>query len=289
MAAFPVRLACGGLPQYLAPMLHVANGDHALSVLRAAGLPGEVTAWSDVLDQGPIRGDPGTHELRALRAAWLSDSGAGAPEQVRAQLESWDAALCAPSDETVLWFEADLTCQLALLHHLVLVDASAVVTQDPVPRQKDFTALLAGRKRYDRQKARLAWAAISGPDPGRIASLDLSGLPPQMGPALRRLIEELPEAGSGLSRTEREVLEEEGSFLAVQAREEVPWITDLFFARVVTELHEAGLFDEPARSECLAGRLDYRARAADRWVGGVLLQGPSCFRRSGPQIVRASE
>ena len=32
-------------------------------------------------------------------------------------------------------------------------------------------------------------------------------------------------------------------------------------------------------------RLDYRARAKDRWVGGVLLQGPSCFRREGSRIV----
>jgi hypothetical protein len=273
------------MPQYPSPMLHVANGDHALSVLRGAGLPGEVTAWSDVLDQGPIRGAPGTDELRALRAAWLAENGAGALEQIRAQLEAWDASLRAPAVETVLWFEADLTCQLALLHHLALVDASAVVTQDPVPLQKDFAALLAGRKRYDRRKAALAWAAISAPDPRGIGSLDLDGLPPQMGPALRRLIEELPEAGSGLSRTEREVLEEEGSFPALQAREEVPWITDLFFARVVTELHEAGLFDEPARSECLAGKLDYRGRARDRWVGGVLLQGPVCFRREGLRVI----
>lgn len=273
------------MTQYAARVLHVANGDHALSVLREAGLPGEVTAWSDVLDQGPLRGQPATEEFRALRVAWLAGNGAGDADQVRAQLEAWDAALIAPADETVLWFEADLTCQLALLHHLVLVDASAVVTQDPVPEQKELAALLATRTRYDRAQAARAWAAVSSPDPRRIESLNLSGLPPQMGPALRRLIEELPEIGSGLSRTEREVLEEEGSFPAVQRREPVPWITDLFFARVVTELYEAGMFDEPARGECLAGRLDYRARARDRWVGGVLLQGTSCFRWDGRRIV----
>jgi hypothetical protein len=197
-------------------MLHVANGDHALSVLRGAGLPGEVIAWSDVLDQGPVRGEPGTPEFREMRAEWLAESGAGALAHVRAQLETWDAALRTAADEPVLWFEADLTCQLALLHHLVLIDASAV---------------------------------------------------------------------GGLSRTERAVLEEEASFPRVGAREPVPWMTDLFFARVVTELHESGMFDEPARTECLAGRLDYRARASDRWVAGVLLQGPSCFRREGSRIV----
>jgi hypothetical protein len=266
-------------------MLHVANGDHALSVLRSAGIPGTMTAWSDVLDQGPVRGQPGTEEFRAPRADWLAEAGAGDREEILEQLRAWDDALRTPADETVLWFEADLTCQLALLHHLVLIEASAVVTQEPVAHHKELGSLLAGRKRYDRRQAAAAWAAVSSPDPRALESLELSGLPPQMVPALRRQIEELPEVGSGLSRTEREVLEEEGSFPAVQRRESVPWITDVFFARVVTELHEAGMFDEPARTECLAGRLDYRTRARDRWVGGVLLQGTSCFRRAASRIV----
>jgi hypothetical protein len=266
-------------------MLHVANGDHALGVLRAAALPGDVVAWSDVLDQGPLRGVPGTPEFREARAQWLSANGAGTPQQVQSHLDAWDSALLTASDETVLWFEADLTCQLALLHHLVLVDASAVVTQEPVVFQKEFAALLQQRRRYDRSQARKAWDAVSAPDPRGIAALDLSGLPPQMGPALRRLLEELPEMRSGLSRTERAILEEDASFPRVQAREPVPWITDLFFANTVSALHEAGMFDEPARTDCLAGRLDYRSRAADRWVGGVLLQGPRCFRRDGERVV----
>jgi len=124
-------------------MLHVANGDHSLSILRAAGLPGQVIAWSDVLDQGPLGGEPATPGFRLARARWLEENGAGTLPEVNAQLEAWDAALQAPADERVLWFEADLTCQLALLHHLVLVDASAVVTQQPVPEQRDFAALLA--------------------------------------------------------------------------------------------------------------------------------------------------
>jgi len=265
-------------------MLHVANGDHALGVLRAAGLPGEVVAWSDVLDQGPVRGAPATPAFRQARAGWLAANGAGDPAQVLRQLEAWDEALRRPAGETVLWFEADVTCQLALLHHLVLIDASAVVTQQPVPQQTEFGRLLEARRRYDRAQARRAWDAVTSPDPRKLLTLDLSGLPEQMGPALTRLGEELPEAGSGLSRTERAILEEEGSFPRVQAREEVPWITDLFFARTMTELHEAGMFDEPARSECLAGRLDYRTRAPDRWVGGVLLQGARCWRREGSRI-----
>src|ERR1700682_4146907 len=155
-------------------MLHVANGDHSLSTLRGAGLPGQVIAWSDVLDQGPLRGEPATPGFRLARAGWLEENGAGTLPEVNAQLEAWDAALQAPADERVLWFEADLTCQLALLHHLVLVDASAVVTDSPVPQQKDFGSLLATRRRYDRAQARRAWQAVSSPDPRALGSLGLA-------------------------------------------------------------------------------------------------------------------
>jgi hypothetical protein len=48
------------------------------------------------------------------------------------------------------------------------------------------------------------------------------------------------------------------------------------------------MFDEPIRTECLAGRFDYRTRANDRWVGGVLIQGADCFRREGGRIVPPS-
>jgi len=57
------------------------------------------------------------------------------------------------------------------------------------------------------------------------------------------------------------------------------------FARITTELYEAGMFDELARTECLAGRLDYRTRAVDRWVAGVLVQGPKCFRWDGKRVI----
>src|SRR5438094_10472255 len=66
-AVSPGRLARGVRALYPPGMLHVANGDHALAVLRAAGLQGEVIAWSDVLDQGPVRGEPGRPPFASFR------------------------------------------------------------------------------------------------------------------------------------------------------------------------------------------------------------------------------
>src|SRR5437763_11911523 len=103
-AVSPGRLARGVRALYPPGMLHVANGDHALSVLRAAGLPGDVIAWSDVLDQGPVCGEPGTAAFRELRARWLAGDGAGSPGGVAAQREQWGRALRGGADEGVLWF-----------------------------------------------------------------------------------------------------------------------------------------------------------------------------------------
>jgi len=70
----------------------------------------------------------------------------------------------------------------------------------------------------------------------------------------------------------------------VQARERA-LSTDLFFARVVTELHEAGLFDEPARTG-----VSRRPPRLSRSRQGPLVAGCATgfrrgFRRDGTRIV----
>jgi len=77
--------------------------------------------------------------------------------------------------------EADLTCQIALLHHLVLVDASAVVTQPARAEQRDFRRC-CGTAPLRPRAGRNAWAALSSPDPRALESLDLSGLPRRWDP-----------------------------------------------------------------------------------------------------------
>jgi hypothetical protein len=274
-------------------MLQLANGNDAAEVIRAAKLPGEVSVWADCLDQGPLQGRPGTAQFRALRAAFLAECGLG---DQRPQLDLWDAPLLLRPDELVLWFEADLNCQLALLHHLSLRPASLVLTPAPVakyapaelaalfPMRTQPTAALLGL-------AQAGWSAVTSPDPRAIERLlegDTSPMP-FLAAALRRHLQELPEPKSGLSRTDRQILETNGDFKASQAREETPFITDLFFALRVEELEASGLLEGGAITargrECLEGRLDYRRDAKPRWVGGVLLASPACYRWDGTRVV----
>jgi hypothetical protein len=268
-------------------MLHLANGDDAADALRRAKLPGEIATWSDCLDQGPLQGRPGTAQFRAQRAEFLAGCGLG---DHRPQLDLWDAPLLLRADEVVLWFEADLNCQLALLHHLALRPASLLLTPAPVAKYEplELAAMLPLRTQPTAALMGLAqagWSAVTSPDPHAIEKLLTTGTDalPFLAPALRRFLEELPAPGSGLSRTDRQILETGGDFKAAQAREEPPFMTDLFFALRVEELHEA--LDPEQRKACLDGTLDYRTLAKPRWVGGVRLDGPRCFRWDGSRII----
>ena len=274
-------------------MLHLANGGDAAEKLLRAKLPGEVATWADCLDQGPLEGRPGTAQFRARRAEFLAGLGLG---DQRAQLDAWDAPLLLRPDEVVLWLEADLNCQLALLHHLALRPASLVLTPAPVAKYaaEELAALLPMRSQPSAALVGLAqagWSAVTASDPREVEKLlenDTSAMP-FLAKALRRLLEELPAPKSGLSRTDRQVLETSGDFKASQALEEEPFITDLFFALRVEELHESGLITDGQLTslgrDCLAGRLDYRTLGKPRPMGGVLLESPTCYRWDGARVL----
>ena len=96
------------------------------------------------------------------------------------------------------------------------------------------------------------WAALRHPDPSALAAAaraDHPGLP-FLGPALLRLLEELPAPGDGLSGTERRALQAiaagaatpAAAFLAEQDLETAPFLGDAWFFRAL-----AGLGAGPAR------------------------------------------
>src|SRR5690348_12385732 len=99
-------------------MLHITNGDSAAGSLRAAGLPGEVLAWRDVLAEGPMPEGLTLDELAPVRARFLAQTGWASYDEALADLRRQYAALAVAvataQDEVVLWFEHDLHDQLQL-------------------------------------------------------------------------------------------------------------------------------------------------------------------------------
>lgn len=153
---------------------------------------------------------------------------------------------------------------------------------------------------------RAAWQALAAPDPRPLAELAQGGASalPDLGPALLRHLAELPERRSGLSLTQLmtlQILREdsctvgEAFAILMRRREPLPWLGDLMYWSIVREMQRAAsppfLLDAtgPWPQRCmrltetgqrlLDGGLDWLSLAPPaRWVGGVPIAGPDCWR-----------
>jgi hypothetical protein len=236
----------------------------------------------------------------------------------------------------VLWFEHDLYDQLQLLDVLALADDAGVspelVVVDSFPGRVSFHGLgeltaaeletLWPQRRRATESAlaaaTAAWAAFRAPAPEALMRLAEEGIAelPLVAPAFRRLLEELPAAGDGLSRTERQALEAiaagartpTAAFAASQEREEAVFLGDAWFFRILAALGRGrgrlvatrdgdelppppplgdgfrfvrvplGLTKQG--EDVLAGRADrVELVPLDRWIGGTHLTAERCIRR----------
>jgi hypothetical protein len=305
--------------------LHVANGTATTSLIEAAGIPGRRSVWADPLYEGPVPDAVGDEQLFALRARYLGGAyGIGTPTMEN-ELGEWRRAIAEGTDydELLLWYEHDLFDQLNLIQllpwireHVPASTPVSLVCIDRFPGYPDFhglgelspneiTTLLDARQPVEPAQyavAGQAWRAFRASTPERLEPMahgDTAAMP-FLGPALRRLLEEYPAVGDGLSRTERRLLA-----LAARAPihlhaafgrmhgDEVYYITDTSFGRLIAELAEArtplvAVSVPPTRDRRIpdgtlsiteAGRAVLEGRAdrielcgIDRWIGGVQLQ-----------------
>jgi DNA-binding transcriptional MerR regulator len=317
-------------------VLHVTNGESAGNTLRQTALGGAVLAWQDVLHAGPVPAVP-RRELLRLRAGFLADAGWGSRRAILASLERRDRQfLHALRDriDVVLWFEHDLYDQLQLLDVLALAHAAGVAPELVVvasfPGKPSFRGLgeltaeeletLWPQRRRTGEglaTAAEAWAAVRASDPSALAEWACREEPelPFLAPALRRLLEEFPAPGDGLSGTERRGLAAiaaghatpRQAFLAEQDAEPAPFLGDTWFFVALVELGtgESRLVEtadgEPlplppplgdahrfpmlplrltaAGERVLTGEADrVELLGIDRWVGGTHVTTKSLWR-----------
>ena len=266
-------------------MLHLTNGDCAVPALRAAGAEGEILPWREVLHDGPVPALP-PDELRAVRERFLGDDA-----RLRERDERLAAAI-AEGEPLMLWFEADLYDVLLLVQILERLPPEAparllLVGQDRWESVTEvdperLAALGAGAPAVTDAQLELAsttWAAFTAGTPLGLEPL-AAGTPalPAIGQALRRLLEELPWTDTGLSRTERQLLEplangartREEAFHAAIAAEERPFLGDTSAWAALDRL--APLMDGTTVNErgraVLEGREHWEAEE-ERWLGGT--------------------
>lgn len=317
--------------------LHVTNGESAGNTLRQTSLGGAVLPWQDVLHEGPVPG--GSRQgLLQTRAAFLSACGWGSARAVLSSLERRDGQLLQAlrdRDQVVLWFEHDLYDQLQLIDVLALASAEdgslELIVIGSFPGKPLFRGL--GELTADQLEtlwpsrvtatqdtiaaAASAWDALRRPEPSALAGYARQDIPqlPFIGPALRRLLEELPAPQDGLSGTERRALQAIAAgattparaFRAAQDLEDAPFLGDAWFYRTLSALGggeprlietQAGeplppapplsdahayaalsLTLTPAGDQVLSQKADrVKLLGLDRWVGGTHITTTTAWR-----------
>jgi hypothetical protein len=270
-----------------------------------------VLPWQDALHEGPVPALP-RDELLRTRARFLARCSWGSEAALYASLEERDRrlldALRAGTD-VVLWFEHDLYDQLQLVDALTLARgvgvAPELIVVGSFPGRPSFTGLgeltageletlwpsRAPATEEVLEAAAAAWTALCAPQPDALEELAAreDARLPFLAAALRRLLEERPAPGDGLSRTERLALEAiaagartaPAAFQASQRREDAPFLGDTWFFRTLAalgqgpnrlvevdrELHLTELGERVLRGE--ANRVELLG--LDRWIGGTHL------------------
>jgi hypothetical protein len=280
-------------------ILHVTNGDAVVPEIAAAvGIPPEdVLVWREILHDGPVPAGLGPAELARVRARhlatrpWAHANGAGqgraedytgppgpTEEAALADFRARDARLADwPADaEIALWFENDLFDRLLLAQ----VEDRLAGRPGPVarvylrhPPRGDLVAAFEARKRIEPDPT--AFAALRSPDPRAWLGVD----------GFERLLEELPDVRTGLSRVERQILDALRAgpltphqlFVAVAQHEDPPWLGDATVYALAAELALLVTFADgryeltPDGDAVLAGTTT--RPPIERWLGGVHL-GP---------------
>lgn len=204
-------------------ILNITNGDCAVDVMRAAGLPGVFLPWRDVLHEGPVPANLTLAELSAVRAQYIADRGWGELAAVRQNFVERDRLLqdYRAYSSVILWFEHDLYDQLQMLQILAWFSANyrggpalkMICTEQYLGMATP--AQLHALKQFEQNitrdhltRASQAWQAFCSATPEAWCAFiqqDTSALP-FLRDAFLRLREELPNSINGLSRTAQQAL-----------------------------------------------------------------------------------
>lgn len=235
--------------------LHITSGDIVGGKLAAAGLPGEILVWHDLLYDGPRRPGWPDDALIEARAAFIETMTGGGltRQQVLKALHGQYRKLASipPGQPVVLWFDACLFDQSMLVHLLTCLHHTEarpveLICIDAFPGIEPYhgigqlgTAQLAGcyglRRSVTAEQFRYAAAAddaFATRDATRLSDLarGADAPLPWVPAAAARWLQAQPDPVTGLGRLEQLALDaiREGHttptaiFKAVSAAEEPP-------------------------------------------------------------------
>lgn len=269
--------------------------------------------WRDVLHEGPVPTQGSLSEVSAVRAQYLGSAGYGNPIKLQHDFSKRDAVLakCHDYEEIVLWFEHDLYDQLQLLQILdYLAEQRLQPGKVQLIQSDDFLGMLAPEELMALQNkrrpvnaatfrlAREVWTAYRQPTPEPLFELHdrVTSEMRHLHGAVKRLFEEYPDARTGLSRTEAQIVEtvadgthrKDDIFRLSQLREEAVYLGDSTFYRYLDRLADSpaallervddGFRATPLGRRVIAGEDWLAHHPIERWIGGVHLTPQTLWR-----------
>lgn len=299
-------------------MLIVTNGSSVTERLREDRFPATLLSWMDMLYEGPVVAGVDLAGLSEIRSFYLALEGYGYLDEISSDFRRRDEAMARwrEHDELVLFFEHDLHDQLELIQVL-----DYLASQPGLPTTKVTMAVIHAFPGLDERfiglgqltasqmrdvlatrqpvtpdqmvVARKAWNALVQPNPLALQALlqdDLRPLP-YLKPAIQRLLQELPQARTGVSRTEWQILRVLAAgprarvdlYFRTQELEDAPFQGDSPIYRALRQLASAA---KPAVKidgetcsltefgrRLLAGEGDWtKSLPLNRWLGGTHLK-----------------
>ncbi|OKL40370.1 DUF1835 domain-containing protein [Pontibacter flavimaris] len=208
------------------PTLHILNGDASVAAFSAAGLPGQVLVWREVLSEGPVFCALPAREFWQKRQEFITSTYGEVPEKYKAKVldEVQKLEGTGAFFEVVLWFDTDLMCQvnlLYLLQHLHQSNPRLLSVCTPA-RGKNIGLLKPEElgQLFDRrqqlsgeqlEEAAKLWQLYAGSDLLHL-QLYLQQMPvpvplPFLERALQLHLRRFPGCADGLSQTERLLLQ----------------------------------------------------------------------------------
>lgn len=252
-------------------MLHITNGDCAAQKLRESGIGGEIVAWREAYNHGPVFADGADKDGREIRAHYLEQTLGVPREEYLSACEAQEAKLgeLERFGEVVLWFEHDLYDQSMLaylLHELARRKPESVrlslLCIGEYPGVEPFIGLgqLSGRQLgalsgtwqpIGKEQLELGsglWEAYASADPMRLQRLldgDTSALP-LAHDAFRAHLARFPSSRDGLGSAERAILElaregnlaADGMFRIFTVKMQLLGMGDLQFRHILNGLAE---------------------------------------------------
>ena len=267
-----------------------------------------------MLHEGPVHAGATLEETSAVRAQYLGSAGYGNPIRLARDFSKRDAVIakCEEYEEVVLWFEHDLFDQLQLLQILhYLGGRSLPIGKVQLIQTDDFLGMLSPEELIPLQNKRRpvngatfklaseVWDAFREATPERLFELQdrVTSEMRHLHSAMRRLFEEFPALGSGLGRSEMQILDtvalgthrKDDIFRLAQLREEAVYLGDTSFFRLLDQLcaaeapllerTESGFALTAAGKAVHAGERDWlEEHTIDRWIGGVHLHERNVWR-----------